>query len=155
IPMAISYEYEPCDTLKAREIVIKNSTGTYKKAPDEDLKSMLTGITDYKGRFHIAMGSCLSEKLERMDTSVSKNDLMKEIAALVNEVIYALYKLWPTNYIAFDLLNDSEQYKDKYSHTEQQAFIDHLEKAVAKDAQPKEEMKLTLLNIYANPVQNT
>lgn len=154
IPMAISYEYEPCDTLKAREIVIKNSTGTYKKAPDEDLKSMLTGITDYKGRFHIAMGSCLSEKLERMDTSVSKNDLMKEIAALVNEEIYALYKLWPTNYIAFDLLNDREQFKDKYTHTEKQAFIDHLEKAVAKDDQPKEEMKMTLLNIYANPVQN-
>src|SRR5690606_26553933 len=94
VPMALSYEYEPCDDLKAREMVIKNLTGTYKKAPDEDLKSMFTGITAFKGRFHISMGTSLNEKLQMLNAAASKNDLIKELAALINDEIYALYKLW-------------------------------------------------------------
>lgn len=154
IPMAISYEYEPCDDLKARELVIKNITGGYKKAADEDLKSMLAGITGYKGRLHIAMGTSLNEKLKKLNTAVSKNDLMKEFAGLINEEIYALYKLWPTNYIAFDILNGSDTYSDRYNITEKKAFLDHIQRTTERSDQSKEAVEETLLNIYANPVKN-
>ncbi len=154
VPMALSYEYEPCDDLKAREIVIKSQTGTYKKAADEDLKSMLAGITAPKGRFHMAMGTTLNEKLEKLDTSASKNELMKELAGMINREIHTLYKLWPTNYIAFDLLNKDERHADKYDRSEKDTFIAHIEKTAAKVDQPGALVKETLLNMYANPVRN-
>lgn len=154
VPMALSYEYEPCDDLKARELVVKAQTGTYKKAPNEDAKSMLAGITANKGRFHIAMGSSLDEKLESLGTSGSRNDLMKELADLINREIHSLYKLWPTNYMAFDLLNGDEAHSDKYNGSEKEVFIDHIEKTVAKVDQDAALVKQTLLNMYANPVKN-
>lgn len=154
IPMAVSYEYEPCDFLKTRELVIKKETGNYKKEAGEDLKSMLDGITAYKGRFHIALGTSLKDKLEVLKKGTNKNDFMKELASLINQEIYALYRLWPTNYIAFDLVNNSSLFIDEYSQEEKESFLSHIENTIEKTGQPYQKAREILLNIYANPVKN-
>lgn len=154
VPMAISYEYEPCDHLKAREIAIRNETGSYKKQSGEDLQSMIDGITAFKGRVHISLGTTLNDKLENLTSGTNKNDLMKELASLVNKEIYALYRLWPTNYIAFDLLNNSNLYEDQYTKEDKQKFLDHIEVTIVKTGQSHDFAKEILLNMYANPVKN-
>lgn len=154
VPMAISYEYEPCDHLKAREIAIRNETGSYKKQSGEDLQSMIDGITAFKGRVHISLGATLNDKLENLTSGTNKNDLMKELASLVNKEIYALYRLWPTNYIAFDLLNNSNLYEDQYTKEDKQKFLDHIEVTIVKTGQSHDLAKEILLNMYANPVKN-
>lgn len=154
VPMAISYEYEPCDHLKAREIAIRNETGNYKKQSGEDLQSMIDGITSYKGRFHISLGTTMSDKLDNLTSGTNKNDLMKELASLVNKEIYALYRLWPTNYLAFDMLNKDCLYEDQYTKEDKHKFLDHLEATIVKTGQPHDVAKEILLNMYANPVKN-
>lgn len=154
VPMAISYEYEPCDHLKAREIAIRTETGNYKKQAGEDLQSMIDGITSFKGRFHMSLGTTLKEKLETLNLGTTKNDLMKELATLINKEIYALYRLWPTNYIAFDLLNNSGLYEDQYTKEDKQKFLEHVEATIVKTGQKHSVAKEILLNMYANPVKN-
>lgn len=154
IPLAISYEYEPCDYLKARELYIKQQTGQFKKTRQDDLKSMLHGIANYKGRIHFAMGTPLAELLNGMEMPVNKNDLVKRIAELIDQEIYARYHLWPTNYVAYDLIQNSDYYADKYTADEKAHFLQHIDKLTEKADEPAEEIRAIILKMYAAPVEN-
>lgn len=154
IPLAISYEYEPCDYLKARELYIKQQTGQFKKTWQDDLKSMLQGIANYKGRIHFAMGTPLAELLNGMEMPVNKNDLVKRIAELIDQEIYARYHLWPTNYVAYDLIQNSDYYADKYTADEKAHFLQHIDKLTEKADEPPEEIRAIILKMYAAPVEN-
>lgn len=135
VPAAISYEKDPCDRLKAWELYRKNKNGTHIKRKNEDLISMLAGLSGDKGRIHISFGAPLTGDYE------DKNAL----ANAIDKAIHTLYKFWPRNYIAYDHLFKTEKYADKYTQTEKEGFINAYNNL-------KPEVRNLLFTIYANPI---
>ncbi len=157
IPIAISYEFDPCDAIKARELYLKASTGTYQKAPLEDLVSMTTGIDGYKGRIHIAVGNEINEALEKIDLTESKKDQISSIVHEIDRQIYLNYKNWPTNYIAYDLLEGKNQMQAFYSDGEKTRFVERMHKRLNDlklSPSDTESVKTYYLKNYANSVVN-
>ena len=105
LPLAISYEYDPCDYLKAQEFQLKRDIPDYKKTQEDDLKNMQTGLFGPKGRVHFQVASCINEELEKLDRSLSKPELFSQISALIDRRIHANYRMYPGNYIAHDYLS--------------------------------------------------
>jgi len=138
VPLALSYEYDPCDRLKALELFNIRTKGKHEKSPTEDLVSMNRGIAGYKGRIHYSFGEPLLSDFE--------ND--KEVSKAIDVSIHKGYKLWPTNYAAHDLLNNSREYSSMYSDSEKEKFI-------ANSANFPEEVRKIIYEIYANSVKNS
>ncbi len=138
VPIAISYEFDPCDQMKAKELCATELTGSYVKKPYEDLKSMLSGINGKKGRIHMAIGSVVTTEEGQNET---------DIALAIDKEIHKIYKLWPIHYAAWDCYNQSKRFKEFYSDE----TISQLEKRMEGLS---EEEKPFLLLQYANPVQN-
>jgi hypothetical protein len=150
-PIALSYEYEPCDFLKAREIYISRRQ-TYKKQPKEDLMSILYGIKQYKGNVHYTICEPISRsELERCATH-SPSERFKQLATLIDKRIYGGYKLFKTNYIAHDLRTCKSVFSDKYSPKEKEEFEDYMNTGLSKIEGDSEELRQIFLGIYANPV---
>ena len=154
IPMSISYEYEPCDFRKAREIYIKETTGEYKKREDEDMHSILTGIRQWKGNIHLSVGEPLTDKEITHASWYEKNDRYQAIRRILDERIIKGYKLWKTNYMGFDLMTGSSKYSDKYTPEDLakfQEYIEHKLKRLEK-RYDKDRVRDIFLHIYGNPV---
>ena len=153
IPLSISYEYEPCDILKARELLISR-TQKYVKQEGEDLSSILVGIKQQKGNIHLNIGTPLtSEEIEKA-SYCDKNDRYQLIRHAVDIRVIEGYKLWKTNYMAYDLLNHTYKFSDKYTPEESEefvAYIEHQLDLVEKDLN-RADLRNILLNIYANPI---
>ena len=154
MPASISYEYEPCDILKAIELYITRRQ-KYVKAEGEDLNSILTGIMQPKGRIHIQFNEPLTEEEVNAAAELDKNERFKALGIAMDRKIIANYKLWPNNYIAYDMLNGEGRFADKYTAEEKVAFEGYLNaimQKVDKMEVDKAELKEILLGIYANPV---
>lgn len=154
MPASISYEYEPCDILKAIELYITRRQ-KYVKAEGEDLNSILTGIMQPKGRIHIQFNEPLTEEEVRAAAELGKNERFKALGIAMDRKIIANYKLWPNNYIAYDMLNGEGRFADKYTAEEKVAFEGYLNAIMQKSDKmevDKAELKEILLGIYANPV---
>ncbi len=150
-PISISYEYEPCDFLKTAELYISRQL-RYEKGENEDLNSILTGIRQHKGRIHLAVTRPISrEELETCDKA-DKKEKFERLGNIIDHRIYEKRQFYPTNYIAYDLLNASTQYADHYTNAEKDAFIDYMNKGLDNlhlvgDRQTIEQI---FLSIYAN-----
>lgn len=153
VPLSISYEYESCDALKARELVI-SSKKVYVKEPDEDFNSMNTGVLQNKGRVQINIGTPINDLLEEIESCRPANDMLKDITQLIDRQIYLDYKLWKTNYIAADMVEGKQQYNQYYSSDEKKEFVDYVERLVQHTDVDKTEFRDVLLRMYANPVFN-
>lgn len=153
IPMSISYEYEPCDILKAREILI-SKTQKYVKAEGEDLNSILVGIKQQKGHIHLNIGTPLTEEEIETASLCDKNDRYQLIRHAVDVRVIEGYKLWKTHYIAYDILNESFRFSDKYTQEEQAAFVDYMEKQLdtVEPELNRAALREIFLGIYANPI---
>ncbi len=154
VPLSISYEYDPCDALKISENIAKQNDPNYKKRPKDDLKSMHLDITGQKGRIHFSIGKPMSEKLQVLKTIENKNDQIKVLTSLIDEEIHTSYNLWPANYIAYDLLNKTDDYKNMYSQKEKELFLDYLNKQINNIPEEKRFNIDLLINMYAQPVFN-
>ncbi len=155
LPVAVSYEWEPCDIRKATELYARRR-GPYIKQADEDLQSILTGITQYKGRVHFEFCEPLTQSDVAPYAELSSNELNKAIATLVDGRICRAYHLFPNNYIAHDMLSGTNEYAAEYSAEERERFIAHLEKCeqgVAEDID-KGEIREIMLGIYAYAVDS-
>ncbi|MBR7013133.1 MAG: 1-acyl-sn-glycerol-3-phosphate acyltransferase [Muribaculaceae bacterium] len=153
VPISISYEWEPCDVLKALELY-QSQFMRYVKKPGEDLNSILTGITQSKGRVHMALCEPLSEP-ELMALEGQTNvEYHKAVAQLIDRRINTAYRLYPNNYIAHDLLYGNRRYQKMYSQDDFDAFAARLEKLDRYDSFDLERLKEIFLGIYANPVEN-
>ncbi len=153
IPMSISYEYEPCDILKARELVISKKR-KYVKAEGEDLNSIMVGITQQKGNIHLNIGKPLTEDEIAEAAKCDKNDRYQLIRHAVDLRVIEGYKLWKNNYVAFDIVNNSFKYSHLYDPCDVEKFITYMEhqmETVEKDIN-KEDLRRIFLDIYANPV---
>ena len=142
-PLAVSYEWEPCDVLKAAELTALTRDGHYEKKPGEDIRSILTGITQPKGRVHFTV--CEPVKAEELTpwNMLPVNAFCRETAALIDRRIRAGYRIWPNNRIAFDRLNGTAL--GGYTPEEKAAFEAHL-------AAVPEALRPVLLHIYAGPL---
>ena len=157
VPLAISYEYDPCDYLKAMEFQLKRDNPEYKKSAQDDILSMQTGIMGYKGRIHYHCAECIDSFLESLDSELSKNDFYATVAQHIDQQIHANYRLFANNYIALDLLENNNQYSNYYTHEEKQTFEDYITGQLNKiQIENKDEAYLRerILTMYANPAIN-
>ena len=153
IPMSISYEYEPCDILKARENVI-SSKQKYVKAEGEDLNSILVGIQQPKGNVHLNIGKPLTSEEIAQAALCDKNDRYQFIRHAVDRRVVEGYRLWKNNYVAYDILNESAKYADKYDQSDVDTFTAYMEKQLStvEPELDRAEMRNAFLEIYANAV---
>ena len=153
IPMSISYEYEPCDILKARELVISRKH-KYVKAEGEDFNSIMVGIMQKKGNIHLNIGTPLTSEEIAAAAQCDKNDRYQLIRHAVDIRVIEGYKLWKNNYLAYDILNHSFKYSDKYSAEEVEQFVAYMEHQL-NTVEPelnRADLRKHFLEIYANPV---
>lgn len=153
IPLSVSYEYEPCDVLKARELVISRKR-KYVKAEGEDLRSIMEGIMQPKGSIHLNIGKPLTTEEIAEAARCDKNDRYQLIRHAVDLRVIEGYKLWKNNYIAYDILNHSFKYSDYYSPVDMEQFISYMTKKL-DTVEPeinREDLRRIFLEIYANPV---
>ena len=153
VPLSISYEYEPCDILKAREILISR-TEKYVMTENEDLQSIMLGIKQWKGNVHMNIGDPLTEDEIREASYCDKNDRYQWIRHAVDKRVIGGYRLWNTNYIAYDLANHSFKYADRYTPEEVAAFTAYTEQQLdqVEPTLNREELRDIFLRIYGNPV---
>ena len=153
-PMAVSYEYDPCDYYKAQELHLTNAIGKYVKQPNEDLNSVIKGVTDYKGRIHMAISEPIEvDELMAIDGfGETPNDKIKMLCELVDQRIYDNFKLWPTHFIGHDLLNKSTEFSDYYTKEEKEKFESIMSNRLSEMRGDQAELKRIYMNIYANPV---
>ena len=153
VPLSISYEYEPCDDLKVQELYLSSLHSKYVKAPGEDLTSILTGITQPKGRIHMAVGKPIDKELLEIEKISNENEKIKQLVNVIDEQLYANYKLWPVNYIAIDILNESKEFSSFYSEEEKQNFVDYIKQKTSKLKGDEQSLFNLFINMYANPVK--
>ena len=153
IPMSISYEYEPCDILKARETVISRKR-KYVKAEGEDFNSIMVGIMQPKGNVHLNIGKPLTSEEIAAAAQCDKNDRYQLIRHAVDIRVIEGYRLWKNNYIAYDILNHSFRYSEKYTAADVETFVAYMEKQLdtVEPTLNREDLRKHFLEIYANPV---
>lgn len=153
MPASISYEYEPCDLYKAVEMYIKRRQ-KYVKAEGEDLNSILTGIMQPKGRVHIQFNEPVTLQEIEDAAQLDKNERFKALGAAMDRKILANFKLWPNNYIAYDMLNGGGRFAGKYTVEEKEAFEGYVTEKLGKAGieADMDELREIFLSIYANPV---
>lgn len=153
VPVSISYEWEPCDILKVLELY-ETRFVQYVKKPGEDLNSILTGILQQKGRVHIQVCDPIERtELQEME-SMTNNEYHKAVAKLIDSRIHQAYRLFPNNYIAYDMRYGTRKYSTCYTAGEKAAFEERLNKILAYDTCDTEQLIDIYLGIYANPVVN-
>ncbi len=154
IPLAISYEFEPNDYFKVKEL-LNTVNGKYEKTKDEDINSIIDGISKQKGRIHLQIGKTINSKLRKLDDITARNQQTIKIAEFIDQSIYSNYKLWPNNYIAYDLLNKTDKYKSFYTKQEKEKFLDYKNKQLKSIKENSEKGDNLFLKIYSNPVKNS
>lgn len=154
VPLSISYEYDPCDFLKAKEFQLKRDNPEYKKTPADDLENMQTGIFGDKGRIAFVMGHCIDEELDQL-AEKDKAMQLKCVAQLIDTQIFSNYTLYPCNYVARDLLLGTE--KGGYSIAEKTEFETYLASRLSLINIPNKDeafLRERILTMYANPLIN-
>ncbi len=157
IPVSVSYEWESCDYLKAFELYISRNQ-KYIKRPGEDVTSILTGITQPKGRVHFEICPQIREEELSAFDCMTANEYHQQVARLIDQRIISHYRLWPNNYIAHDMLYGTNTYREHYTDEEKQLFVEHM--AVLNQMAQLEQYEVAdldalydiFLGIYANPV---
>ncbi len=152
VPVSISYEYDPTDALKMPQLMAEANDEIYKKEKNEDFITLLSGIIGQKKHIHIHVGKVLDEEI---DAIVAENDnsnkQIQALAQVIDDSILQSYKLWPTNYIAYDLLHKTDKYKNQYTEDEKSLFERRYELKIDSS---NEQMVESFLAMYANPVVN-
>ena len=156
VPLSISYEFDPCDFLKAKEFRMKRDNPAYKKTRAADLVNMQTGLFGYKGRVHYACAPCIDDWIATQE-GLSNAEFFAATARRLDEEIYRNYRLYPNNFVALDLLNNGKDYISHYSGEDKAQFEQYLQQQIDKiDLPNKDEafLRERLLEMYANPAKN-
>jgi hypothetical protein len=154
VPLVISYEYEPCCGFKVKELLSTMQTGSYQKRPDEDLVSIITGITQPKGRIQMSIGRPVNSFIKQIDEKETRNNKLSRLAKMIDAEVYSHYKLWPNNYIAFDLLHKCQEYSTFYTSDEKEKFLRYMENEIRGLAGERKTIDELFLKLYANPLIN-
>ena len=152
VPVSISYEYDPTDALKMPQLMAEAKNEKYVKDKNEDFMTLLSGIIGQKKRIHIHVGKVLDTEIDTITTQVdNSNKQIQALAQAIDDSILKSYKLWPTNFIAYDILNQTNTYSDRYTANEKSLFERRLEMRIDENNPVALQ---GFLAMYANPVVN-
>lgn len=157
VPLTITYEFDPCDYLKAAEFQLKRDNPDYKKSQQDDLDNMKTGIYGYKGKVHYHCAPCLNEWLDTLDTDMPNTELFPLVASHMDQQIHSSYQLYANNYIAADMLERTNRYESYYSVEQKERFTNYLASQIEKINIPNPDVDFLrdkMLLMYANPLYN-
>ncbi|MDG3583105.1 1-acyl-sn-glycerol-3-phosphate acyltransferase [Galbibacter pacificus] len=152
VPVSISYEFDPTDVLKMPELMAKHHDIEYVKSSNEDFNSILKGATGKKKRIHVSAGKVISNELDIIKNSGEQaNGQLQMLAELLDKAIHKNYKLWPSNYLAYDMLHNTQAFKKKYTIKEKRQF----ERRIKRRVEANNKVALhNFLKMYATPVTN-
>ena len=156
-PVAISYEFDPCDFLKAKEFQQKRDDPDFVKSQRDDLLSMETGILNNKGRVHFTLTSPINDQLAQLDPNMEKNELIAAIASIIDKQIYKHYRFYPCNYVAYDMLTGTHRFSEHYGLKDKKQFEDYLQGQLDKIVLPNKDeafLRTKILEMYTNPLKN-
>lgn len=153
VPVSISYEYDPTDILKMPELLAKSRDEKYVKSENEDFVNLLRGIMGTKKRIHIQVNGVLDQEVREIaEKELSQSEKLAELASVIDQKIWSGYRLWPSNYISYDLLHGTQTFTSQYSPEEKQSFESRMKSKV--DVSHPIMLK-NFLSMYANPVENS
>ena len=158
VPLAISYEYDPCDFMKAAEFQLRRDVPGWKKTALDDVNSMRTGIMGYKGEVHYHCAPCIDGFLDNLSPDIPKTKVFDAIAEHIDKEIFRNYRLYPSNYIALDMLEGNEAHAGRYTAEDKAVFEKYLQGQIARiDIPNKDEafLRERMLTMYANPARNS
>ena len=156
-PLSISYEYDPCDYLKAAEFQLKRDDLEYKKQDIDDLRNMETGLFGFKGKVNFHIGNPINPNIDTISPDLDRNSQIVAVGKLIDHEIHKNYLIYPVNYIAYDLLQKTSRFSEQYTQKEKSAFKDYLNKCIDKieiSNKDVEFLTIKLLEMYANPLKN-
>lgn len=153
-PLALSYEYDPCDVFKIQELVHIQQGHEYVKEKHEDLQNIVAGISQPKGRVHLSFGPYIYDELEAVDSNIPVNDQVKCFAEIIDQHIHMQTMLWPNNYVAMDLISGKEEHSAHYTPKDKQTFIKYMEKVLDTSTADRTQGKEIFLKKYAFPALN-
>lgn len=160
LPVSISYEYDPNDYLKAREFLLRRNDPEFKKTQRDDLFAMETGLLQPKGRVHFAVGYPVNPELAALDESLDKAAVARDVCRMIDCQIHSGYKIYPINYIAYDLLYSTKEFAGRYTDGEVADFETYIQEQLKKvdvpelTAEDKYYLYRMMLTMYANPLKN-
>ena len=157
VPLAITYEYDPCDFLKAQEMQQKRDIEGFKKSQQDDLDNMRTGIFGWKGRIHYHAAPCINAWLDTLPLDMPKADYFRAVAEHIDQEIHRHYHLYAGNYVAADLLRGDTAHVDRYTSEEKAQFEGYVAKKLAMvqvEHPDTDFLRRCILTMYANPVFN-
>ena len=155
-PLTISYEYDPCDYLKAQEFQAKRDDPSWKKSKQDDLDNMKTGIMGKKGKVHYEVSPCINDWLDTLDPSLPKKDILRLVAEHIDHEIHSRYRIYPCNWIALDSLDGTDN-SDKYTAKDKADFDKYIEGQIAKVKLQNPDgafLRERIMTMYANPLRN-
>ena len=155
-PLTISYEYDPCDYLKAQEFQQRRDDASWKKSKQDDLDNMRIGIFGYKGHVHYHCAPCINEWIDEL-AELPKQEFYRVLAERITTEIHRGYMLYPCNFIAYDELNGTKHFADRYSAADVKKFDEYLNGQIAKVSVANPDVPFLrgrILTMYANPVEN-
>lgn len=156
VPLTISYEFDPCDYLKAQEFQQKRDNPTFKKSRQDDLDNMKTGIFGYKGRVHYHCAVPINTWIAGLD-DLPRKDFFTALSHRIDRELHASYRLYPCNYIALDELEGNHEYAAHYTPKDKERFEKYLSGQLAKIRIPNKDeafLRERMLTMYANPLRN-
>jgi len=157
IPLSISYEFDPCDFLKAKEYQLKRDNPEHKKSQADDIENMYTGMVGYKGRVHFRLGECINPVISDIPSETGRNEMLDKVAEIIDRAIFRNYSFFPLNYIAYDLMTGSQMFASEYSNEEKQNFINYINSQVEKIDIPNKDVEFLrskMIEMYGNTVKN-
>jgi hypothetical protein len=156
-PLTISYEYDPCDWLKAAEFQLKRDDPDYVKSEQADLDNMKTGIFGFKGHLHYQVSAPIDDEIAALDSSVPRNQFLDQVAQIIDSHIFKGYRIYPCNRIALDMLRGDNAQAREYTPKQKQEFQNYLDGQLAKIEIPNPDwdyLRERILTMYANPLIN-
>lgn len=157
-PVSISYEYDPCDSLKAYEFLQKSKNPDFKKSQRDDLKSMETGIMGYKGRMHFCITPCIDDYIADLDPTADKATILQAVIEKIDHCIHSNYRIYEGNYVAYDIYNQCNRFADRYNDSDKQRFLQYIDKQIAKLGDLTDDDRTfvydKMMLMYSNPLKN-
>ncbi len=156
VPLTISYEYDPCDYLKAQEFQQKRDNPSFKKSRQDDLDNMRTGIFGYKGRVHYHCAAPINTWMDELK-DLPKNEFYAALAQRIDQELHRNYRLYPINYCAADLLSGKGEFIAHYTEKDRLNVEDYIAQQIAKITLPEKDepfLRERILTMYANPLKN-
>lgn len=156
VPLTISYEFDPCDYLKAQEFQQKRDNPAFKKSRQDDLDNMKTGIFGYKGRVHYHCAAPINTWIDELG-DLPKTEFFAALSKRIDRELHANYRLFPCNYIALDELEGTKKYVQHYTEADKKRFEDYLKGQLEKVKIANPDVKFLrerMLTMYANPLRN-